>query len=265
MKALWTFLCVFALVNVLAIGGLVGYLAGAGRLDARRAREVAALFHETIPQRDAREKTQAAAAEEAAKQQAADDRMSAPPVTTEERIASDRRSVQVEEQRLRRLRDELDMLRAALAQERDLLDRSRGQFKEEQERIAAEQAARVQMEASVQFRKAVGVLQSVKPPEAKALLAGIMASDPRGADPAISAPLRANAPAQTPAPAADDPPGPSDQALELVVAYLNAMQDRTRSKVIGEFLKDDPTLASDLLERLRQRGQIARAAADTRP
>lgn len=264
MKALWTALCVVAILNILALGGLVGYLAGTDRLDARRAREVAGLFKETLKERDAREKAQAQADEAQAKEQAAEDRKNAPPVTVEERLQSDRLSVQVEEQRLRRLRDELDMLRAALAQERDLLDRSRKQFQEEQTRVASEAKARREMEASAQFRKAVGVLQSVKPPEAKALLAGIMAGKPEEADPTIAAPLSANAPAQAgnPAPTAA---GPSREALDLVVSYLNAMQDRTRSKVIGEFLKDDPALASELLERLRQRGQVARAGADAPP
>ena len=44
-----------------------------------------------------------------------------------------------------------------------------------------------------------------------------------------------------------------------IEAYLNAMQERTRTKVLDEFIKSDPKVATDLLERLRTRGIAARA------
>jgi len=45
---------------------------------------------------------------------------------------------------------------------------------------------------------------------------------------------------------------------EPVVAYLNALQERARNKIMAEITANDPALAADLLERLRTRGQIAR-------
>jgi hypothetical protein len=46
--------------------------------------------------------------------------------------------------------------------------------------------------------------------------------------------------------------------IDQVVAYLNAMQERTRTRIIDEFLTDQPGVATDLLERLRMRGIAAR-------
>lgn len=41
------------------------------------------------------------------------------------------------------------------------------------------------------------------------------------------------------------------------------MQDRTRTKIVDEFIKSDPKLAADLLERLRTKGQLAQAPPST--
>ena len=46
--------------------------------------------------------------------------------------------------------------------------------------------------------------------------------------------------------------------VDQVVSYLNAMQERTRTKIIDEFIKSDPKMATDLLERIRTRGMLAR-------
>jgi hypothetical protein len=52
--------------------------------------------------------------------------------------------------------------------------------------------------------------------------------------------------------------GPVDNTgTDQVVAYLNAMEDRTRTKIITEFQKQDPALAAELLERLRTRATLA--------
>ncbi|MBM4108075.1 MAG: hypothetical protein FJ255_04595 [Phycisphaerae bacterium] len=261
MKGLWPALGLFGVLNTLLAGGLVGYLAATDRLDQRRVHEVRALFKETLAERSAREGKEKADAEAGARADAAEARRTAPPVTTDERIESERASVRVEDQRLRRLRDEIELMRAALMQERELLDRQRIAFEKEQGLAVDQRRGRAELEQGVQFKKAVGVLQAVKPPEAKALLMGVLRDGlmPDAAAPTGSSPLTANAPAAS-APAASAPQPPDAARLDMVVSYLNAMQERTRAKVIGEFLKDDPALASELLERLRRRGQIARAA-----
>jgi hypothetical protein len=251
----------FGVLNTLLVAGLAGYLAATDRLDRRRAQEVRALFAETISERTAREEREAREKADRERALAETARRMAPPVTADERIEAERASVRVEEQRLRRFRDEVEMLRATLMQEREMLDRRRAAFEKELASATEQARAREQMERSAQFKKAVGVLQSVKPQEARALLMGVIergetpqaAQDPGGL--LLAANTRAATPVPTPAPVAS-----RDARIDLVVSYLNAMQERTRAKVIGEFLKDDPALASELLERLRRRGQIAGAA-----
>ena len=49
----------------------------------------------------------------------------------------------------------------------------------------------------------------------------------------------------------------NDGKVDQVVSYLNAMQSRAAKKIIEKF--DDPTVAADLLERLRTRGIQASA------
>ncbi|MCZ7632613.1 MAG: hypothetical protein M5U20_03910 [Phycisphaerales bacterium] len=43
------------------------------------------------------------------------------------------------------------------------------------------------------------------------------------------------------------------------------MPSRTRSKVMAEFVADDPALAADLLERLRTHGIVAQASGGAGP
>jgi hypothetical protein len=83
-----------------------------------------------------------------------------------------------------------------------------------------------QTEGNAQFRKALATLEGLKPDKVKLTLQQLLDQ------------------------------GEADQ----VVAYLNAMQERTRTKVLDEFIKSDPKVATDLLERLRTRGLIARAS-----
>lgn len=262
MRGLMLALGLFGVINTLLVVGLVGYLAATDRLDRRRVQEVRALFAETIRERAAREEAEAEEARQREKAQAEEARRSAPPVSADERIEMDRDAARVEEQRLRRLRDEVELLRAALMQEREGLDKERAAFEQERAQALARLRSMQEVERTAQFRKAVGVLQAVKPPEAKALLMGVIERGevPEAPPAPPAAPLAANAPATSASASAAPTRVPDEARLDLVVAYLNAMQERTRAKVIGEFLKDDPALASELLERLRRRGQVALSA-----
>ena len=46
--------------------------------------------------------------------------------------------------------------------------------------------------------------------------------------------------------------------MQLAVRYLDAMDDKHRTKVMAELAKADPKLAADLLERIRKQGEFAR-------
>jgi len=80
-------------------------------------------------------------------------------------------------------------------------------------------------EGNAQFKKALATLEGLKPDKAKAALQELI----------------------------------NGKQVDQAVAYLNAMQERMRTKVIDEFITADPKVATDLLERLRTRGMIARA------
>ena len=79
------------------------------------------------------------------------------------------------------------------------------------------------IEGDAQFKKTVTLLESVPPARASEMLLQII----------------------------------EQGAPEQATAYLNAMQTRTASKILAQI--GDPTLAADLLERLRVYGLEARA------
>ena len=78
---------------------------------------------------------------------------------------------------------------------------------------------------NAQFKKALSTLEGLKPDKAKLALQQLL----------------------------------DKKEVDQVVSYLNAMQERNRTRIIDEFIKSDPGTATDLLERLRTRGLIARA------
>ena len=78
----------------------------------------------------------------------------------------------------------------------------------------------MEQEGSEQFSKAVKLYQSLKPPVAKAMMSTLIQGN----------------------------------AIDTVVAYLNALQTRKASQIVAEFENDDPTLAADLLERIKHLG-----------
>ena len=49
--------------------------------------------------------------------------------------------------------------------------------------------------------------------------------------------------------------------LDQVITYLAAMAEKSRSRILGEFIKTDDRLAAQLLEQLRTRGVEAPPAA----
>jgi hypothetical protein len=72
-----------------------------------------------------------------------------------------------------------------------------------------------------QFKKSLSVLEAMKPGQARIALREVMA-------------------------------GPDGKGM--AVAYLNAMDEGVRAKVVQEFLKEEPKVAADLLEALRTSG-----------
>lgn len=229
MKTLWNILCVLAIANLLGIVGFVGWLAASDRLSMDRGRAIRAVLAPTLTQ-EAAQRTEAEAAQvaEAAKAKEAA-RFAGTPESAAEQLDRNRAADDVGLQTAVRLRREIDDLRRQLIDERAKIDQDRAALRAEKDAFAQmrEQIARNQ--GSEQFKQALGTLESQKPKDAQTMLQTLIDA----------------------------------QQYEQAVAYLAAMQDRTRTKVMAEFVKADPKLAAELLERLRVHG-VQTAAANPR-
>ena len=254
MKALWNILSVIAVANVIAIAGFIGWLHSSGRLNVDRARDVRLLLTRTLAQEKA-EAEAAAKAQDAEKLKAEEEKKAAkPPLTATERLSARMEATELDRQRIDRLKREILDLQNQLAEDRRRLNAERlaleNDKKEFQELLIASNAANT----DAQFQKTLKVLQSQKPAQAVVLLQQMLA-DPTPPPEFAPIPMAngMSAPAPTPQAAAAD-----EERLATVVAYLDAMNDKSRSKIIEALTKTDPKLAADLLERLRQRGEFAR-------
>jgi hypothetical protein len=220
MKTLWSILSIVAVAHLLAIAGIIAYLVGTGRLDAPRMREVRQLMSETSTQRDARlEQDKIKAARDAAAAQSAA-KIGTPPVTAADALDLKLEQSQIDLTRLESLKRDVQVLQETLARERAALDTERSAFtKARQDFEQAREVVR-KTESDAQFKKALATIEGLKADKAKATLQTLI----------------------------------EQQQTDQVVSYLNAMQERTRTKVLDEFIKSDPKVAADLLERLRTRG-----------
>ncbi len=225
MKRLMTLISVLALVNLAGVLGFVGWLAVSGRLDKDRATALRAMLSETVGEQMARETREAEALESG--EEALPDAAS-----IEQSLEAAREAGDVDLQR--RLRDEQDALRRieSLRREQGLLDEARTEFQTERDGFNAMRERLTKIEGDAQFRKALGVLEGLKAPDATANLLSMLASGKR----------------------------------EEVVSYLNAMDERKRIKIFTELTKSaQDGLAAQLLEDLRTRGLIARGPEDPSP
>ena len=221
MKSLLATLGVVAAINLLAIGGFVAWLGVTDRLSEDRIQQVRVLFQETVTDEANRIRREeaAAAAEEAA---AAAEAIPAGPAVSSERLLQLRvEASEIDNLRIERLAREVEDLKRTLMLERELLNRERSQFQQEREEFREMRVELAEAEGDEQFQKSLLSIQGMKPKDAKTVLEEIY----------------------------------TQGDVDRVVSYINAMEERQRTKVLSEFVKDEQTpLAADLLERLRVRG-----------
>jgi hypothetical protein len=222
MRTLWTALSVLAVANLFALLGLGGWLATTHRLDVTRAREVRRLLSETAAERSAREEGEKSKREEADRAAAEAASARVPPVAAEGVLHMKLEESQADQARQEAARREVQIMQDTLRRERRALDADREALAKERSDFEAARKQVAQTEGNAQFKKALATLEGLKPDKAKTALQELIGAG------------------QT----------------EQVVAYLNAMQERTRTKIIDEFIKGDPKVATDLLERIRTRGML---------
>lgn len=255
MKGLLTGLIVIAIANLLAISGFVGWLVQSDRLDMERVRDLRQKLAVTVTQeradKAAQEKKDAAAAAEA--QAAA--KAAKPPLTASEQLSARLEATELDKERLSRLKREIDSLQKRLAEQADQIARDRAALERDRKAFVDMSSTTVETQSTEQFQKALGVLTSLKPAAAKSILAQMLTGamdDPGSATtPAGGAPLANGTP---PAPGAA--PSVRPEQLKKVVQYLDAMEERPRTKIMTEFTKDDPALAGRLLAELRDKGTL---------
>jgi hypothetical protein len=247
MKSVWLIVATLALANLLAIAGFVGWLKATDRLDMARIQKVREVLAPTRAQEMARQAEDQVKAESEKKTAEQKTRDALPAETAAAQIDGRTTAAEMDRQRVLKLREEVRELQRSLETERRVLDTARAQLDAERKSFNEERKKIAQIDGGAQFKKALGVYETLKPAEAKAAMQEL-----------LRAPSRTEAVPTGTAPSA---PGVSPQGMDQVLAYLNAMQAESRTKVIKEFVKDDPRMAADLLERLRTRGVEAPGTA----
>lgn len=224
MRGLKLMVAMLAVANVLAVAGFLGWLKSTDRLSGDRVQKIKAMLAETVTAEKAREAQQKAEEEGAKKKDEEIRQQQVPPLTAAEQLAVGREGEDMRRQIVERLRREAEDLRRALQRERDEVEAAGAKLKREREDFEAMRKRIAELEGSQQFEKSVKLYESLKPAQARGMFEQLIAQG----------------------------------ETEQVVAYLNAMQSRAATKVLAEF--KDPRVASDLLERLRTRGLVARSS-----
>ncbi|MBX3322833.1 MAG: hypothetical protein KF757_07560 [Phycisphaeraceae bacterium] len=228
MKAMWNTLAILALSNVLAIAGFVGWLVSSDRLNMDRARTIRAMLTETAAEQAAREKAEKD--RQTLLEAQADEGPTGPARSASELVAMRLQATEIDVLRIERLRREIEDLQRKLARDQQVMDVQGAQFMQDRQQFEAMRARIREIEGNEQFRKAVVALETQKASDAREILSELL----------------------------------NEGAVEQVVSYLNAMDERVRSRVLAEFVKGgQPDLAAQLLESLRTRGLEAAAVGET--
>jgi len=226
LKALFLAISTLAIAHLIALLGFAAWLQQGDRLDMARINEIRAIFSKTITaeKADLARQARLAADEQASVRAAAVN--ANPPVPSANKLSligelDDLNLVTVE-----RLRKESEDLRNTIARERMQIEAAAQSLADEQADFLRVRKEIRESEGSAQFKKALERYEGLKPDSTQAVFQTLIDQ------------------------------GETDQ----VVSYLNAMQPRISSKIIGKFT---PEVAADLLERIRRRGvePAAKAAA----
>lgn len=221
MKSALVALCVLAVANILAVAGFLGWLKATDRLSPTRIEQVRQIFVPTLKQEKARQDEAEAKSAAERKEAAQAARLARPAVTSEMELAARLETTEMDRQRQQRLRDEIGQLQKAIGAKLDELDRLKTQVAQARQEFEEMTRKTRELTSDQQFKKSLGILETMKPTQARTALQEVMAGQ---------------------------------DGKERAVAYLNAMDEGVRSKILQEFIKDEPKVAAELLEALRTRG-----------
>lgn len=229
MKKLWTVISVLALANVLAIAGVLGWLSATDRLSKDRVRMLRETFSRTVSQEAQAKSEEAAQVEKTKAETAAAEKLARLPINAADQIKGNGVEADGQLQVILRRQKEVESLRESLNTQIASIESRERKLNEERAAFESLRKRIAEMEGATQFKSALATLESQKPKDAKAVLGALLAS----------------------------------RQHEQVVAYLAKMEEGKRVKVMAEFVKEDPALAADLLERLRTRGGVNAQSASS--
>jgi hypothetical protein len=228
MRTLWSLLSFLAIVNLLALVMVVGWLWQSGRLTRGRIDDIRAVL--ALPE------SQAAAAASRSVSEAEKERLrlmeearrAHPPTDSATQIEQVAFVQQQQEHVRRRLEDERTMLSLTLTRATAQLEASITAFERERAQWQSSRSDDTQRKIDEQFLQVVRQLEQLPAKQAKGILQSMVA----------------------------------DNNVDQVIAYLDAMSPRAAAKVLREFKSDvEMPLAASLLERLRTFGVPSAGAA----
>lgn len=224
MKTVWNILSFLAVVHLLALAMFVAWLWHSDRLDGDRVQQVREMFSMTIPNARIAVK-QAQVRTEAELEQRRDQAFGEdPPFSSAATIEIGSQVTRHTDQEIRRLEDSKKRQLAQLAEAQRVSEEREAESKARVEAWEKAVAADKKRQEDEQFAKAVKLLESQQPKQGKMIIVELVGT------------------------------GKMDQA----VAYINAMDDRKRGKLLGAFKTPiEQKLATELLEQLRTFGQPA--------
>ncbi|MEX0655196.1 MAG: hypothetical protein WD534_13170 [Phycisphaeraceae bacterium] len=224
IRAIGLSILLLLVVHLLAAVGFVGWLYQSDRLDRDRVQRVVALFELTITEEQRQQAEADRLAQETRRQAEQIARMEAVadgPRTLQDRLAMERQSDEVAQQRLERLQRETEDLRRQITRAQTQIAREREELQAQRETFEAALEREQEQREDEDFQQTVQMYEQLRPRQVKQMFQQLMAD------------------------------GETDQ----VVDYLAAMQLRQAGRVVQEFKEEDEIpAATELLEQLRRRG-----------
>lgn len=219
MKKIIKALLIIAVLNFLAVLAGAGWMFSSGRLSKDRVIEMTSLFSDPVVVEEARIKAEQTAIEkELAEQEKPLPELA---LNSEERNRVRVEMTQVDRQRLDRMNSEVKSLQLSLRKERQAVIDERVALDEEKKDFDMMRERLAELEGSEQFKKSLDTLSGMSPKESTKVVMALI----------------------------------NESKDEEVLAYLSAMDSRTRTSILTQIVKSgDEQLAADLLESLRVHG-----------
>ncbi len=230
MRTLWNVVSFLAVVHLLALVMFVAWLWRSDRLDAARIHEFREILSTTTGNPAQRDRLAAEAAARLRMEQEDEARRRDPPLPSAENVSVQYRTQQAGQLAARHVDDTRQQLQRQIDLTAQQMREQRGELEAQRQALAGDAAAAAREEKQ-QMDRAVKLLESLPPKQAKMKLVELVRSN----------------------------------RMDQAVAYLNAMNQRSAGKVLSEFKTDlENPLATELLERIRTL-RLSKAAAGPEP